>query len=513
VIGLTDLALSTDLSSEQRDYLEVAKISADSLLTVISDILDFSKIESGKVDIEAIAFNLRDWLDTTLKTLSPRANAKGLEMVCDVSPEVPLFLKGDSTRLRQVLVNLVGNAIKFTQAGEIEVKVSVDSSSRSSCVLRFLVSDTGVGIAKEKLKMIFDPFSQADTSTTREFGGTGLGLSISTRLIELMGGRIWVESEPGQGSDFCFIVSFALADEGDMEARIAASTEALHGVRVLVVDDNRTNLRILDGMLSRWEMSPHCVDGGEAALKELSNAISIRRPYHLILTDMHMPNMDGFALVEHVRQRVELTAITIMMLTSGGQKGDQARCRALGLAAYLWKPIAESQLRDTLVRVLTKSDHASQTAAVSSMGLEDVLAPRPSLRVLVAEDNQVNQFLIARLLQKQGHVVVMASNGIETLKALGKGAFDLILMDVQMPEMGGVETTAAIRKNERLTGRHLPIVALTANAMKGDREKYLACGMDEYLTKPIDQIELFELLAKYVTLGGAGSSVSGGFAR
>jgi signal transduction histidine kinase/DNA-binding response OmpR family regulator len=497
VIGMTDLALDTDLSIEQRDYLETAKSSAYSLLNVINDILDFSKIEAGKIDLETAPFNFRDWLDVTLKTLALLADGKGLEVLSEVAPEVPESMNGDSTRLRQILVNLVGNAVKFTHEGEVTVSVRAEPGGKHNCTLWFTVSDTGIGIPKDKLALIFNPFAQADTSTTREFGGTGLGLSISTRLVQMMGGRIWVDSEPGRGSQFHFTVSLDVADTKDIKTWSAATIDALRGVKVLIVDDNRTNLRILDAMLRRWGLVPHGVEGGENALAELSRAVDNREPYDLILTDMHMPRMDGFAFVEQVRKRMELTTVTIMMLTSGGIKEDRARCRELGLAAYLWKPICGSQLRDTLVRILGGQEMSDATLPVPLLTDQREIGPAAPLRVLVAEDNLVNQLVAKRLIQKRGHSVVVAHNGREVLEVLKRESFDVVFMDVQMPQMGGVEATTEIRKGEKSGGRRLPIIALTANAMRGDREKYLASGMDGYLAKPLRQEELDEILERY----------------
>ena len=497
VIGMTDLALDTQLSPEQREYMETVKISADSLLGVINDILDFSKIEAGKVELEATAFNLRDLLELTLKTLALRADEKGLELLCEVSPEVPEIMKGDSNRLRQIVVNLVGNAIKFTDRGEVALKVQVGASDGHHRILRFTVSDTGVGIPKEKWELIFDPFSQADTSTTRNYGGTGLGLSISTRLVKMMAGEIWVESESGRGSQFHFTVRLPVADAEEIKVRSVAATESLRGVKVLVVDDNRTNRRILDGMLRRWEMQPASVEGGEEALAELSAAREAGEPYGLILTDMHMPQMDGFALVEQIRRRPGLNTITIMMLTSGVHKRDAERCRELGLAAHMLKPIRESELREAIARVLGGREYESATPPMAQFSGQDARAPAAFLRILVAEDNLVNQRLAVRLLEKRGHRAVVAGNGREALEALKKESFDLILMDVQMPQMDGVEATAAIRQEEGGSGRRLPIIALTAHAMKGDREKYLAGGMDGYLAKPIRPLELDEILESY----------------
>jgi PAS domain S-box-containing protein len=498
VMGMTDLALETQLTPEQREYLETVKMSADSLLVVINDILDFSKIEAGKIDLEAVDFDLRDCLELALKTLALRADEKGLELLCEVAAEVPPVVRGDSTRLRQVVINLVGNAIKFTADGEVAVKVQVEARDGHDCILRLTVSDTGIGIPEEKHELIFAPFSQADTSTTRKYGGTGLGLTISTRLVEMMGGRIWVESEVGKGSQFHFTTRVGVADAKEIKVGTIAPPEILRGVKVLVVDDNRTNRRILEGMLRRWEMKSTPVESGEEALAQLSAAREAQEPFRLILTDMHMPGMDGFALIERIRQKPELATATIMMLTSAGHRGDAARCQELGVAAYLLKPIRQSELREAIARVLGASEQDGAIPLVTRFSLQDARDPSAFLRILLAEDNAVNQRLAVRLLEKRGHHVVVAGNGREALEALGKASFDLVLMDVQMPEMDGMEATAAIREKEKDSGFHQPIIALTAHAMKGDREKCLGSGMDGYLTKPIRPPELDEILEDYL---------------
>jgi CheY-like chemotaxis protein/nitrogen-specific signal transduction histidine kinase len=489
VMGMTDLALETQLTPEQREYLETVKMSGDALLTVINDILDFSKIEAGKVDLEAIDFNLRDCLETTLKSLALRADEKGLELLCEVAPEVPEVVRGDSSRLRQIVINLVGNAIKFTNQGEVALKVSSDARDGEHLLLHFAVADTGIGITEEKRDSIFEPFTQADASTTRKYGGTGLGLTISTRLVSMMGGRIWVTSEVGRGSEFHFTIRLRVADPRAIEIGTIAPPEILRGVRVLVVDDNRTNQRILEGMLKRWEMKVTSVEGGEEALAQLCAAREAGQPYGLVLTDMHMPGMDGFALVERIRERPELSTATIMMLTSAGHRGDAARCHELGVSAYLLKPIRQSELREAVARVLGAREQRGAIPLITRFSLHDAREPAASLRVLLVEDNAV---------EKRGHSVVVAGNGLEALEALEKESFDLVLMDVQMPVMDGFEATAAIRKKEGGSGIRVPIVALTAHAMKGDREKCLAGGMDRYLTKPIRPQELDELLENYL---------------
>jgi PAS domain S-box-containing protein len=497
VIGMTDLALDTQLTPEQRDYLETVKASSDSLLTVINDILDFSKIEAGKIDLENVDFNLRESMDLMLKTVALRADEKGLELLCEIAPEVPEIVRGDPTRIRQVVINLIGNAIKFTDRGEVALKVQIESRDGADCVLRFTVSDTGIGIPKDKRESIFAPFSQADTSTTRKYGGTGLGLTISTRLVGMMGGKIWVESEVGRGSQFHFTARLGATDTKEMKVGTAAPPEILRGVKVLIVDDNRTNRRILKGMLERWQMKTTSVEDGQEALDQLSAAREAGEPHGLILTDMHMPKMDGFTLIEHIRHNPELATSTIMMLTSAGHRGDAARCLELGVAAYLLKPIRQSELREAIARVLGAREQGA-IPLITRFSLHNAHDPSAFLRVLLAEDNAVNQRLAVRLLEKRGHRVAVAGNGREALDALEREKFDLVFMDVQMPEMDGLEATATIREKEKSSGLHQPIIALTAHAMKGDREKCLAAGMDGYLTKPIRPQDLEGILDEYV---------------
>ena len=499
VIGMTDLALETDLTLEQREYLETVKLSADSLLTVINDILDFSKIEAGKIDLELEDFNLRDILETTLKTLALRADEKGLEILCEIAPSVPDVVRGDSNRLRQVVINLIGNAIKFTHHGEVALNIHVEAEEGDDRILHFTVSDTGIGIPAEKQKLIFQPFSQADTSTTRKYGGTGLGLTISKRLVGLMDGNMWVESEVGRGTRFHFTARLKKSEKA-MEVGLIAPSQLLQGVKVLIVDDNPTNRRILEGMLKRWDMKATSVEDGEEALMQLSSAQNVGDPFALVLTDMHMPNMDGFSLIEQIRQRPELSAAIIMMLTSAGHRGDGARCQELGVAAYLLKPIRQSELREAIARVLGAPAQKGAIPLVTRYSLQDARTPQAILSVLVAEDNAVNQLLATRLLEKRGHRVVVTTNGREALEALAKDRYDLVLMDVQMPEMDGLQATRSLREKEKekRDGFHQPVIALTAHAMKGDQERCLAAGMDGYLTKPIPPQELDAILEIYV---------------
>jgi signal transduction histidine kinase/DNA-binding response OmpR family regulator len=497
IVGMTYLALDTELSSEQRECLETVQLSADTLLTVINDILDFSKIEAGKIDLEVADFNLRDSLECTLKTLGLKAHEKKLELLCEVAPEVPELVRGDSTRLRQIVVNLVGNAIKFTVSGEVVVKVQVDAVVGDALCLRFAVSDTGIGVPSEKRKTIFEPFSQADSSTTRKYGGTGLGLTICSRLTSLMGGEMWVESEVGRGSQFHFTVKLESAKNSVVSA--AAPHEILAGVRVLIVDDNTTSRHILEALLNRWGMKPTAVEGGAQALEHLAAARDAAEPYALMVTDMNMPVMDGFQLVERVRQRSDLSAaIIIMMLTSAGSRGDASRCQDLGVSAYLLKPIRQSELREAFCRVLGAREQKSASPLITRYSVQGAGDSAACLQVLLAEDNRINQRLAVRLMEKRGHCVVVVGNGREALAAVEKKRYDLVLMDVQMPEMDGIEATVAIREREKSTGFHQPVIAMTAHAMKGDRERCLAAGMDGYLSKPIKPSELDELLDSYV---------------
>ncbi len=490
VLGMAELALDTELSPEQREYLGMVKTSADTLLTVINDILDFSKIEAGKLDLDPIPFNLRDSLAQSMMPLALRAHQKGLELTCDVRPEVPEEIVADPTRLRQVIMNLIGNAIKFTERGEVGLNVTMDSGTPDQARLHFVVRDTGIGIEQEKHNVIFEAFSQADGSTVRKFGGTGLGLTISSRLVEMMGGRIWVESRLGAGSQFHFTALVGVAEAAASAASIERAQ--LTGLPVLVVDDNKTNRRIIGEMLERWGMKPVLAASGAEALTLFWEADRLTGSFALLLTDVHMPGMDGWTLVERIRQQADLSKTTIMMLTSAGERGDAVRCRQLGIAAYLTKPVGPSQLLDAILSIVgTKVQQADQQRLVTRHSLRE---ERRNLHILLAEDNLVNQRLAARLIEKRGHTAVVVNNGREALEALEKQTFDLMLVDVQMPEMDGFEATTAIREKEKATGSHLPIIAMTAHAMKGDRERCLAVGMDNYVSKPIQPGELFKAI-------------------
>jgi signal transduction histidine kinase/CheY-like chemotaxis protein/HPt (histidine-containing phosphotransfer) domain-containing protein len=495
MIGMTQLTLDTKLKGDQREFLETAKLSADSLLAVVNDILDFSKIEAGKLDLESVDFNVRDCLEETLKTLALRADEKGLELLCEIDANAPELVRGDSGRLRQVILNLVGNSIKFTHRGEISVKVGIENEIDGHATLLFTVTDTGIGIPLEKQKFIFDPFTQADTSTTRKYGGTGLGLTISTRLISMMGGRLWLESEPGKGSRFRFTVLFKVL-ERKAKPKIIVSTEALTDIKTLIVDDNATNRRILSVMLKAWGLRTAEVEGGEQALVELLSAQQTGKPYQLILTDMHMPFMDGFTLVERIRSIPGLSPTAIMMLTSAGHHGDSDRCRQLGLTSYLVKPIRKAELLSALLAGL---GHAKMVSEPTKVTQDGHLRSCGALRILLAEDNRVNQTVAIKTLEKMGHSVVVANNGREALSLLATEAFDLVLMDVQMAEMDGLTATRKIREDEQLTQSHVPIIAMTAHAMAGDRERCLAAGMDAYVSKPINRKKLEEAIVTIVT--------------
>jgi len=486
IIGMTELALDTNLSVEQREYLSMVKSSADSLLSILNDILDFSKIEMRKLELEEIPFSTRDHLADLVKPLALRAEQKGLELVCHVLPDVPHVALGDPGRLRQVLVNLVGNAIKFTERGQILVQLEVESNDRDHCVLHYFVSDSGIGVPREKHESIFEPFRQADGSTTRRFGGTGLGLAISSTLVDLMGGRIWINSEPHEGSTFHFTVRLDVSD-----ARPDPAAVDLTNLPVLVVDDNAVNRRVLHDLMRRWKMKPTVVESGPAALAAITQGRTAGRPFALVLLDANMPGMDGFEVAHQIHAQGGGSATTIMMLSSSGQYDESARCRAAGISHHLTKPVDQRDLLSAIGRALAR-EHLSRTPLPAAMMATDL--PDRRLHVLLADDNAVNQRLAATLLERRGHHVIIAGNGIEALDAWSRQRFDVVLMDVQMPEMGGLETTAAIRARERDGSSHVPIIAMTAHAMKGDRERCLEAGIDEYLTKPLDSRHLCEVV-------------------
>jgi two-component system sensor histidine kinase/response regulator len=496
IIGMTDLALDTELTAEQGEYLTTVKDSANSLLELLNDILDFSKIEAGKLDLDPIDFHLRDDLEVAIKVLAIRAHKKGLELACHIPMDVPDSLLGDPGRLRQVVVNLVGNAIKFTHQGEVVISVSEEWQTESEICLHIAVTDTGIGIPPEKQQLIFSPFTQADSSTTRQFGGTGLGLAISSQLVSMMKGTLWVESQVNHGSTFHFTACFGL--RVDDTSQPLTPRDSLSGLPVLVVDDNGTNRRILEEQLTSWGMSPTVVAGGQEALTTLQQATENGMPFSLVLLDAHMPHIDGFTVAESIKENPALAHATIMMLTSGSHPKDAARCRELGIAAYLTKPIKQSDLLNAIVTALYSTPAPIRASALSPLS---ALTKGPyALRILLVEDNPVNRRLTVLMLEKWGHSVDVATNGNEALAALNREPFALVLMDVQMPEMDGFATTKAIRQREESTHTHVPIVALTAHAMKGDRERCLAAGMDAYLSKPLQAPQLFEVITQLIPL-------------
>ncbi|HET7213964.1 MAG TPA: response regulator [Terriglobia bacterium] len=498
VLGMTELALSTRLNEEQREYLTLVKSSGEALLTVINDILDFSKIEAGRLDINPIDFELRDSLGDTLKTLSLHAHEKGLELALHVAHDVPYTLRGDPTRLRQIVVNLVGNAIKFTDQGEVVLHVTVESQAESEIALHFVVADTGIGIPSDKQQMIFAPFTQADSSSTRRYGGTGLGLTISFQLTELMGGRLWVESTKGEGSRFHFTICFQPAHtKGD--GLSPTGSVNLQGLPALVVDDNATNRRLLEELLSNWGMKPAMADGGWTGLETMKQAKAAGKPFPLVLIDALMPDMDGFTLAERIKEDPLFSGATIMMLTSGGHRGDAARCRKLGIAAYLHKPVKERDLLQAVQLALAPDRKDSKDAELITR--HTLRQERRKFRILLAEDDIVNRQLAEHLLRKCGHEVTSVTNGrkaVEAVQASGFGGFDVVLMDVQMPEMDGLEATAALRALETGQPKRLPIIAMTAHAMKGDRSRFLSAGMDGYIAKPIRIQEFVNVIEQTV---------------
>ncbi|MHB0959019.1 MAG: response regulator [Pirellulaceae bacterium] len=500
IIGMTELVLDTPLTDAQRDYLKMVRDSSESLLTVINDILDFSKVEAGKLELERTTFDVREVLGDTMKSLALRAHAKGLELACHIWPDVPDWLIGDAGRLRQVVVNLVGNAVKFTDAGEVVLNVANHQLEQGQVRLHCSVTDTGIGIPEDKRESIFRAFEQADSSTTRRHTGTGLGLAICWRLVAAMGGEIWVESSVGTGSTFHFTATYDISPTCPSRRR-QTSRDVIEGTRVLIVDDNATNRLILEEILGNWRLHPSVAAGVPEAMTMLRAAREAGRPYDLIVTDANMPDVDGFALAEMVKQDTDLGSTVIMMLTSGGRSGDVSRCEELGVASYLLKPVKQSELFDAVAMALGIT--AAEDAAAVAVSAAPLPHPRP-LQVLLAEDSLVNQKLAVGLLEKYGHRVDVVADGRGALAAVESNRYDLVLMDVQMPEMDGLEATQAIRIQERKRGGHIPIVAMTAHAMKGDRERCLESGMDGYVAKPIRAKELFDTIAQVLPDSGAG---------
>jgi signal transduction histidine kinase/CheY-like chemotaxis protein len=485
VIGMTELALETELNAEQREYMAMVKTSAESLLTIINDVLDFSKIEAGRIELEEAEFNLYDLVSETLRTLAPSAHRKDLELAYDIRPEVPEAVIGDPLRVRQALLNVVANAIKFTERGEVVLVVERDVE-RGADTLRFTVRDTGIGIPTEKQQTIFDPFSQADSSQTRKYGGTGLGLAITSRLVNLMSGAIWLNSHVGQGSEFHLAIPLPAGSPVKRDIPLF-----LHGIAALVVDDNLTNRKVVAGMLNSFGMKADNVESALRARSALEAAAASGDAYKLVVIDGEMPEMDGFQLAEVIHKNPALAGATIVMLTCGFRQPQQiARCRELGVQAYLLKPIRRTELLKAVVRVMAPVAAAPARQVSKAAATQNQRA----LRILAAEDNRVNQRLLVRLLEKAGHEVTVVEDGDEAVALSGKFTFDAILMDVQMPKMDGLEAARQIRAREKRTGERIPIIALTAHALKGDRERCLDAGMDMYIAKPLDKQELFRAL-------------------
>ena len=488
IMGMTELALETDLTMEQREYLDMVKSSADALLGLINDILDFSKVEAGMLDIEEIPFQLRDTVGTTLRSLAVRAYQKGLELAFDIPEEIPDHLLGDPGRLRQILINLVGNAIKFTDQGEVVVYMKPERITDTEALFHVAVKDTGIGIPPAQQEAIFESFSQADVSTTRKYGGSGLGLAISQKLVELMGGTLTVESTVGVGSTFQFTVHLNI-NQDPPTPTMPVDPQELWDLPVLVVDDNETNRRIFKEMLRQWRIRPTLAEDGPQALAAMERAANAGSPFPLAIIDGHMTVMDGFMLAETIKNNRSLATTTLLMLTSGGERGDAERCRRLGISAYLMKPVPQSDLYEAITSLLGARRRVERVPLVTRHTLRE---KRSNRRILLAEDNRVNQKLAVKVLEKHGYKVDVAENGKKAVELYQAGGYDLVLMDIQMPEMDGFEATAAIRRLVAAAGTRIPIVAMTAHAMKGDRERCLSKDMDEYVPKPLKQAQLFE---------------------
>lgn len=535
IIGMTELALDTDLSDEQREYLEMIRASSESLLGIINDILDFSKIEAGKMDINPVDFTFRDSLEETVESLAYQAHQKGLELTYQVQSGIPEDVIGDPLRLCQIIVNLLGNAIKFTECGEIILEVKKEWERADETLLHFLVSDTGIGIPDDKKETIFDVFSQVDQSSTREFEGTGLGLTISASLTRMMGGEIWLESPSiyhkeilksneennreqigGPGATFHVKIRLKLQKQILQPPQIVEFSE-IKDYRILIVDDNITNLHFLRESMRSLGFSPEIAADGQIALKILQEGLREKQPFQLVLLDRRMPKIDGFELAEQIKKTPGIAESILMMLTSVGERGDAKRCRNLGISGYLTKPIRTNELIDAIRMLIGYHKKAAESCPLVTRHslrearlrfanlLKSGTAQTASIfNILLVEDNLINQKLTRRLLEKKGHRVKVANNGKEALNAWENNTFDLILMDVLMPEMDGFEATSEIRNREKESGGHTPIVALTANAMKGDRERCLETGMDDYLAKPVRGNKLLELVYKWATQSPSG---------
>ena len=492
VIGMTELTLKTKLTSEQKEYLNAIKASGESLLTIIDDILDISKIEASKIELEAVDFNLANMVHNTVSSIAFQAHSKGLELACRIPPNISYDFIGDPGRLRQILLNLLSNALKFTSKGEIQVSVEEKSHKKEEVTLHFTVSDTGIGISKAKQSLIFKAFSQADGSTTRKFGGTGLGLTISAKLVEMMEGKIWIKSQAGKGSEFHFTITLGIKPISKRKLP-SLQVNKFKNLPVLIVDDNNTNRRILKEMIKSWNMIPSEAANGKSALSKMKRAEKEKNPFKLGLVDYFMPGMDGFELSEKIKQNPRLSTTKIIMLSSAGTRGDSARCSKLGIAAYLPKPVNQSDLLDAILLSFQEPKKLKKTQPLITQ--HSLRESRKGYKILLAEDNPINQKVALYLLQRQGHQVKIANNGEEVLNSVKRDIFDLILMDIQMPKMDGLKATASIRLQEIKSKLHIPIIAMTAHALKGDREKCLDAGMDDYLPKPVNPDKLKKTIA------------------
>jgi CheY-like chemotaxis protein/nitrogen-specific signal transduction histidine kinase len=510
VIGMTGLLMDTDLSAEQREYAETVRASGESLLSIINDILDFSKIEAGKLDLEETDFDLQGVVEETVDLFSGAAQAKGLELASLIGQGVPTALRGDAGRIRQVLVNLLGNAVKFTEEGEVVLRGALVEEDESAAVVRFEVKDTGIGMTEEQQARLFESFTQADASTTRRYGGTGLGLAISKQLVEMMGGEIGVGSQPGAGSTFWFTLKLAKQPEGVPKYR-PPHRASLRDLRVLVVDDNETNRKIVHEQVVSWGMRNGMAENGHKALEVLRGAAGGGDPYDLAVVDLQMPGMDGMEVASTIKAEPSIARTRLVLLTSMGLRGEAEQARKVGFAAYLTKPVRQSKLYDAIAtavgtpagKVQTTVKPARRTPVASHDALKET-GGRSSerlwrARVLVAEDNQVNQKVAVRMLERLGYRADVAADGVEAVEAVSRIPYAAVLMDVQMPEMDGHEATTEIRRREAGSARRTPIIAMTANAMQGDREKALESGMDDYLAKPVRQEELDAMLERWIS--------------
>ena len=499
VMGMTELVLATDLDEEQREFLTIAKSAADSLLSVINDILDYSKIEAGKMVLDPAPFNLEDLAGESLKILALSAHKKGLELAFHIQSDIPLMRVGDAVRLRQILINLIGNAIKFTEQGEVVLYIQKKAGCKDGVELQFSVCDTGVGIPLEKQHRLFQAFQQADTSTTRQYGGTGLGLAISSRLTQLMDGRMWLESAAKAGSRFHFTAQLPLAPESQSQQALLAEIEALRGVPVLIVDDNATQRKILRELAQQWQMYPEEAESREVCLMKLEQSLEENRPFRLILLDDQMPGMDSVEILQRIRSRAEFHPSTIMMLTAIHPAAVTAHYRELDGCYCLTKPFKPAELLAIIRKTLNIGEVIEPRAP--SAPYEPPRSPGP-LRILLAEDNAINRKLALAMFDKMGHQAVSVANGVEVVASYASEKFDLVFMDIQMPEMDGFEAAFRIRQHERATGTHIPIIAMTANAMDGDREACIRAGMDDYISKPISRRDLEAAIMRALTKNG-----------